>query len=80
MFQYDISNHEQSMMIILLSLFFGSKILYQIAFQMIKEIRNRLVNFSYEEALVYLKDYAGEPRFGKVEFLMRALENDLITD
>ena len=47
---------------------------------MIKEIRSRLVNFSYEEALVYLKDYAGEARFSKVEFLMRALENDLITD
>lgn len=47
---------------------------------MIKEIRSRLVNFSYEEALVYLKDYAGEARFSKVEFLMRALENELITD
>jgi hypothetical protein len=47
---------------------------------MIKEIRSRLVNFSYEEALVYLKDYAGEPRFSKVEFLMRALENDLVTN
>ena len=46
---------------------------------MIKEIRSRLVNFSYEEALVYLKDYAGERRFSKVEFLMRALENDLVT-
>lgn len=47
---------------------------------MIKEIRSRLVNFSYEDALVYLKDYAGEARFSKVEFLMRALENDLITE
>ena len=51
----------------------------QIAFQMIKEIRSKLVNFTYEEALLYLKEFASEPRFSKVEFLMRAMENDLIT-
>lgn len=53
--------------------------MFQIAFQMIKEIRSKLVNFSYEEALLYLKEFASEPRFSKVEFLMRAMENDLIT-
>jgi len=80
MFQYDIDHHEQCMTIVLLALFFGQKVIFQIAFQMINEIKTKLVNYSFEDALIYLKDFASEIRFTKVNFLMRALENDLITN
>ena len=35
---------------------------------------------SFEQALVYLKDFAGEPRFRKTSFILDALTNDRITN
>jgi len=35
---------------------------------------------SFEKALIYLKDFAGEPYFRTSEFLSEALNNHRITD
>ena len=35
---------------------------------------------SMEQALIYLKDFAGEPQFRKSTFLLEALKNDRISN
>ena len=80
LFQYDVEDVEQSSLIMLLALMFGSKFIFQVAFQLINHIRSKLQCLSFEEALCYLKDFASEPHFRSSKFLLEALENTLITN
>jgi len=80
MFQYDIEDVEQSAIIMLMALIFGTKFFFQLAFQLILSIRAKLCCMSFEQALIYLKDFAGEPQYRKTSFLLDALKNDRITN
>ena len=80
LFQYDVEDVEQSSLIMLLALMFGSKFIFQVAFQLINHIRSKLQCLSFEEALCYLKDFASEAHFRSSKFLLEALENTLITN
>ena len=53
----------------LMCLVFGQKILFQIAFQLVNKIRGKLCCMSFEQALIYLKDFAAEPQFRTTAFL-----------
>ena len=61
LFQYDIEDVEQSAIIMLLSLLFGSKVFFQIAFELISDISSKICLMSFESALTFLKDFAGQP-------------------
>ena len=72
MFQYDIEDVEQSAIIMLIALVFGPKFFFQLAFQLILSIRVKLCCMSFEQALIYLKDFASETQFRKTTFLLEA--------
>ena len=64
----------------LMGLVFGQKVFFQIAFQLMLTISSKLCCMSFEQALIYLKDFAGEPQFRSLSFLLEALKNERITN